>query len=84
MTGFLITMLLAAIVPTIALNVLIRAFPGTSAEVRARQLVGEEPPRVDEMPPAEDRPRVRFYFPWRQMLGWSLALTLLLNLLRVL
>lgn len=83
MTGFLVTSLVASIALTVVLNVVIRAFPGTSADARARQVFGEEPERPDELPPPDDRPRVRVYFPWKQMLLWSAGLTILLNVFRL-
>jgi len=83
-TAFLLSSLAASIVLTVLLNVMIRVFPGTSADARARQVFGETQSRPDELPAADDKPRVRVYFPWRQMLLWSAVLTILLNLIRLL
>lgn len=74
--------LLASLALTLVLNVLIRAFPGTSADARARQFFGEDTGRPDELPAADEKPRLRIFFPWRQMLMWSLGITLLINILR--
>lgn len=84
MTGFLISSLVASIVLTVLLNVMMRVFPGTSADARARRVFGEEQQRPDELPAAEEQPRVRMYFPWRQMLLWSAVLTIVVNIIRLL
>ena len=80
---FLLGSIVASIVLTVVLNVMIRAFPGTSADARARQVFGEFQERPDEMPSPEDACRVRIFFPWKQMLWWSAGLTVLLNLIRL-
>jgi len=81
--AFLMSSLVASIVLTVLLNVMIRVFPGTSADARARQVFGEEQARPDELPSVDEQPRVRLYFPWRQMLLWSAVLTILLNVIRL-
>ena len=83
MAGFLLSSIIASIALTVVLNVVIRAFPGTSADARARQVFGEHQERPDEMPEPDARPRMRVFFPWKQMLAWSAGLTILLNLIRL-
>ena len=83
MTGFLVSSLVASLALTVVLNVVIRAFPGTSADARARQVFGEFQDRPDEMPEPDARPRMRVFFPWKQMLVWSACLTILVNVLRL-
>lgn len=68
----------------LVLNVLIRAFPGTSADGRAREVFGEYQSRADEMRSTTDSSRVRVFFPWKQMLLWSMGLTVLANVIRLL
>ena len=80
---FLVGSIVASIFLTLLLNLMIRAFPGTSADARARQVFGEFQERPDEMPPAEDAGRFRVFFPWKQMLWWSAGLTVLLNVIRL-
>lgn len=84
MTEFLVSSVVASIVITVLLNVTIRAFPGTSADARARQMLGEEQARPDEMPSTLDADRVRIYFPWRQILVWSMAVSVVLTAARML
>ena len=84
MAAFLVSSIVVSIVVTVLLNLVIRAFPGTSADARARQVFGEYQPRVDEMPSTEESARVRIFFPWKQMLLWSAALTVVVNVVRLL
>lgn len=79
--SFLVRSLVASAALTVVLNVVIRAFPGTSADARARQVFGEHQERVDEMPSLEDAKRIRLFFPWRQIVMWSVGVTLLLNVI---
>jgi len=84
MIDFLISSIIASVAITVVLNVTIRAFPGTSAHARARQVFGEEQARPDEMPSADDANRFRFYFPWRQMIVWSMGIAILLEVIQFL
>lgn len=81
MTSLVVGSILASIALTVLLNLVIRVFPGTSADARAREVFGEYPERSDEMPSSEDSGRVRVFFPWRQMLLWSAGLTIVLNVI---
>lgn len=83
MADFLVSSLIVSLALTVVLNVVIRAFPGTSADARARQVFGEEQGRPDELPEPDDRPRMRVFFPWKQMLVWSALLTIALNVIRL-
>ena len=82
MAAFLLSSIVASLVLTVVLNVVIRSFPGTSADARARQVFGEYTDRPDEMPSLDDADRVRVFFPWKQMVLWSMALTVLINVIR--
>lgn len=81
--GFLVSSLVASLALTVVLNVVIRAFPGTSADARARQVFGEEQARPDELPEPDASPRMRIFFPWKQMLVWSAVLTIAFNVIRL-
>lgn len=83
MAEFLVSSLVVSLALTVVLNVVIRAFPGTSADARARQVFGEEQSRPDELPEPDVRPRMRIFFPWKQMLVWSALLTIGLNVIRL-
>lgn len=74
MIEFLLSSVVASIALTVVINVILRLFPGTSADARARQVVGEWSARVDEMPSADDAGRLRVYFPWRQILLGALLI----------
>ena len=72
MTSFLIDSLIASAVLTVLINVMAQLFPGSSAEDRIRELVGEDRE-------SDARPRLRIWFPWKAMLISSVAVSLLIN-----
>ncbi|MFT4596110.1 MAG: hypothetical protein ACI9TF_000349 [Paracrocinitomix sp.] len=83
--NFLINSVVASVLLTVVINLLPRLFPGSSAEDRIREMVGEEPSRGDEGPDqSPSAPAFRIWFPWKQMLVWSMAISLLINVLEFL
>ena len=83
--NFVINSVVASVLLTAVINLLPRLFPGSSAEDRIREMVGEEPspPREgsdQSLPP----PPFRIWFPWKQMLVWSMGISLVINVLEFL
>ena len=75
MPSWLLTSLILSVGLTVLLNVLPRLFPGAQARLQAKM--------TEQMQPSDpDGPRVRVFFPWKFMLIGSIALTVLLNLVR--
>ncbi len=73
MPDWIVTSILVSVVATIVLNLLLRLFPPSRDRVAAVQR------RLD--PPSVGGPRVKVWFPWKWMIGLSVAATVLLNLL---
>ena len=76
MPAWLQTSILLSVALTVALNVLPRLFPNATrrASESARQ-------RLDHTPGGDPQPSVRVFFPWKWMIGLSIAGTLALNVL---
>lgn len=78
----LIGSVVTSLVLTALLNVVIRLFPGTSASARAQAFAGNESEhRLDE-PPPETGNRIHLFFPWKQILVWSAAITIFVNVVQ--
>lgn len=89
MADLIVNMLIASVVLTALINVIPRVFPGSSAEDRVRDLVGE--PRTEQSHlspgPADhadstdaQRPPFRVWFPWKSMLVGSILVTAIVNI----
>ena len=76
--SWLAVSLVLSVVLTVVLNVALRAFPGLGERI-GRGLAALVAPRPGEEPGESG---VHWYFPWKAMLVVSVALTVLLNLLR--
>jgi hypothetical protein len=80
--NFLINSVVASVLLTAVINLLPRLFPGSSAEDRIREMVGEEPSRPHQgQDQSPSRPPFRIWFPWKQMLVWSMVISLVINVL---
>jgi hypothetical protein len=83
--NFVINSVVASVLLTAVINLLPRLFPGSSAEDRIREMIGEEPSRPREGPDqSHSPPPFRIWFPWKQMLVWSMGISLVINVLEFL
>lgn len=81
---FLLHSLIASLVLTVIINVLPRLFPKQSrnAERRIHQRLEQafEELENEKQSDTGSKPRVKVFFPWKEMLVISIVLTVLLNL----
>ncbi|MBT8240936.1 MAG: hypothetical protein KJN63_06880 [Acidimicrobiia bacterium] len=74
MPDWIVTSIVLSVVATILINVLVRIFPTSQAKV-------DTPVHRRLDPPRSGQPRVKIWFPWKLMIGLSVAATVLLNTL---
>ncbi len=85
--NFVLNSVVASVLLTAVINLVPRLFPGSSAEDHIREMVGEEPSRPREGPDQSHpsaSPKYRIWFPWKQMLVWSMGISLVINVLEFL